>query len=358
VHNYEKLESFLKKNCLAYSQDYDIKSHSYSKTGYLVKIFIMPKTEIELQSIIQYLVCNLIEYKVIGETTNILFLDSVIYSIFISTQLLKKIEFFDDYVTVECGKNLPDFVREVAMRGYEGFEGLEGIPGTLGGAVFMNAGAYGAVISSNIINVKCINSKGELVKLLKSEINFGRRTSFFKENEDWLILSIDFKINKGNPEAIYSKIERFHIARHKYQEWVYPNLGSIYSSDYSIYDSTVEKDNYRLKLSVIRNIFYNNPIGRYFNRRQPSNEKLNKLFLSHYSLNKYSKLVSKKNINTFVNVNYSSLEIVDFIYQLGRCLNSGTYLENELVCSPIYKIVSKDSFDKIVELKNIINNKV
>lgn len=350
MNEFNQLDVTLNKENITYIKNYDIKSNSYSKTGYLIKIFILPKNLDEFQYLLKLLNEKGFGYKVIGETTNIIFLDSVIYSIVISTKLITKINFYNDEVYVECGKNLPDFVRELAMRGFSGFEGLEGIPGTVGGAIFMNAGAYGYEISDNIKSVKYIDNEGHVTELSKDKLTFSRRRSFFKENPEYIIVSAVFRTQSGRADEIYSKIEKFHIARHKYQEWVYPNLGSVYSSRRSIYDSTKYDKIYKIKLKIIRLLFYKNMIAKISNRMLPSNKRLNDFFLSHYKLNNYEKLVSKKNLNTFTNRNNTTLEIVKYISELRAYLDEDTYLENELVDKVIYKVVNESDMKLTIEL--------
>lgn len=351
------IEQILRKYNIPFIENYNLKSNSYSKTGNTVSKFIMPKSIKELESLIKILNEQKIKYKVVGETTNILFLDSVIYSNIISTKLLTEILFLDDKVEVACGKNLSDFVRELSMRNYTGFEGLEGIPGTIGGGIFMNAGAYGYDISDHLESVKFIDSDGKILTLNKNELSFGRRTSYFKKNEGCIILNVIFNLKKGSSEAIYNKIEKYHIARHKYQEWVYPNLGSIYSSNLSIYESTKCK-NFMMKYKITRKLFYTNPIGRYLNRLYPSNNKVNHLFLSHFKILNYSDYPSKKNLNTFVNKNFSTMEIVNYISELGKILNDETYLENELVLSPILEVTQPLNYSKTIDTYNSIIKKV
>ncbi|HIF9387713.1 TPA: FAD-binding protein [Photobacterium damselae] len=345
----KNIKEVLLENYITFIEDYDLKSNSYSKTGYMAELFIMPKTIEELNFLIVFFKSKNIPYKVIGETTNVLFLDSAIYSNIISTKLITTIEFKNNKeVVVACGKNLPDFIRELSMRDYTGFEGLEGIPGSVGGAIFMNAGAYGYEISDNIKSVTFIDENGILQTYNKEKLNFKRRGSFFKESGDNIILYATFHLEIGNGKEIYKKIERFHIARHKYQEWVYPNLGSIYSSEKSIYDSVISCTKYRFKLKFIRRFFYNNPISKYYNRLYPSNERLNKFFLSHFNMSLFSEYPSKKNLNTFTNKDMSTLEIITYISKLGNVLDDSTYLENELITCPISKIVDNNKFYKTI----------
>lgn len=346
---FDETEFLIERN-ITFLNDYSLKHNSYSKTGNTVKNFILPKSVDELVDVVRVFNKNRVEFKIIGETSNILFLDSVVYSNIICTKLLSKIEFTDKGVSVECGKLLPDFVRELSMRGYCGFEGLEGIPGTIGGGVLMNAGAYGYEISERLESVTYLDVNGFIKNAKKNELTFKRRSSFFKENPQCVILTVNFTTKLGDIEEIYKKIEKYHIARHKYQEWVLPNLGSIYSSERSIYDSSSKCKRYLLKLKVVRKIFQSNPIARHFNRIVPSNERLNKLFLSHFGMERFASLVSKKNLNTFTNRNNSTLEIMEYISSLKSYLDNDTYLENELVHTSIYEVLNEPEMNQTIKL--------
>lgn len=346
-----KIKEYLSSRNIPYLKDYNMKYNSYSRTGGIVKILIMPSDINQLQEIIKYLNNLVVEYKIVGETTNVLFLDTVEYSIFISTKLLTSVRFTDDYVNVETGKSLPDFVRDLAMREYSGLEGLEGIPGSVGGAIFMNAGAYGYSISDLLLNVHCLDENGDKISFQKRDLKFERRWSTFKDNNKLIVLSADFSLIKGKSENIAEKIEVYHIARHLYQEWVYPNLGSIYSADKSIYDVVKYKKTYFLKLKLIRKIFFNR-VAVLFKRKKPSNKRINELFAREFDLSFAKNMYSHKNINTFTNKNHTTKDIMNYIHSLGQVLNDNAKLENELVNTSIYKILNNEDFSQTIKKYN------
>ncbi|MDP5033263.1 FAD-binding protein [Paraglaciecola sp.] len=348
----EAVDSFLKEECIPSLHDFNLKSNSYSKTGYEVKRYIMPKTIEQLVSIIRFLRLNEIQFKVIGEMTNILFLDSVIYGTFISTKFLNRISFTEVNCSVEVGKFLPDLVREFAMRGYTGVEGLEGIPGGIGGAIFMNAGAYGYTVSDLIDRVECIDKNSNLIWLTKEELEFAKRESIFKKNNSLIITRAVFNLNIGDEKDIYRKIETYHIARHSYQEWVYPNLGSIYTFDGSVYDQlSKSRKIFRIKFFILKFLFFNKLI-RLIRRKNPSNRILNRLVELDCSFSEYKDLFSHKNLNTFLNKNYASHVLLSFIFRLGRELGDSAILENEILIDYIYKIINQEEYEKCMSIIN------
>ncbi|WP_109419645.1 FAD-binding protein [Proteus terrae] len=352
-----QLDHWLDKECILYYLDYDLKNNSYSKTGSIVKRFILPKNHEQLISIICFSKRIDLDIKIIGETTNILFNDTVNYGVFISTKLVNNVQFKDSTVIVESGKSLPDFVRDVSMRGYGGYEGLEGIPGSIGGGIVMNAGAYGYEISDNIISVTYLNENGEVITKDKSSLNFEKRSSIFK-HQDLIILYAEFQILSSPLEDIKNKIETFHIARHIYQEWTMPNLGSIFTAPRSLYDHfKFSSFKNRLSYKLTKKIFYNK-IMRFFNRKKPSNERLNNIIKKDKNLDFLTVNCSHKNINTFCNQNNSTKEIIDYIYSIYSSIDKrNVFLENELVEKSIYEIISENDYNDITfKYKKILEN--
>jgi UDP-N-acetylmuramate dehydrogenase len=346
----DNLNKFLLKKKINYVDNYDIKNNSYSKTGNKVEKLLIPSSRDELSEIIIFLVKNNMEYTIIGETSNILFLDSVIYSIFVSTKYVNKIHFDENTITIDAGRTLPDLVRLLAMKSITGFEGLEGIPGSVGGAIVMNAGAYGYSISDNLTRVHCIDGNGEHKTLDTNDLKFGRRQSFFSNNKGWTILGADFFIKKGKYSDIEKKIETFHIARHTYQEWVYPNLGSVFSVPKSVYDNINTKNIfYPANLKLIQKLFYNK-FTRFFNRKKPSSLRLNEIVESYTKLGDYKAFYSHKNLNTLTNKDYKTVDIIRFLHELKNNLKENAFLENELVYKSIRTVVNEDDFSISVNL--------
>ena len=147
----------------------------------------------------------------------------------------------ENLIVAECGSLLPELSRFALHNSLKGFEGLEGIPGTVGAAIFMNAGAYGSEIKDTLSSVDVILKNGEIKNYKKDDLNLSYRNSIFRTSKkDEIILRGYFKVKFGDPLSMYNKMSLFHNKRHKYQEWMYPNLGSLYSG--SIYRLLAKKD--------------------------------------------------------------------------------------------------------------------
>lgn len=255
--NLNIVDGILTSSGVPYKKDFDLSTNTFSKTGGVVKRYIMPSSISQFIYIVKKLEHERVEYKIIGETTNVIFHDIATYGIFISTKMLTDVELSSpEVVIVEAGKSLPDFVRDMSIRGFKGFEGLEGIPGSIGGAICMNAGAYGYEISENLISVRVLNEHRQEVVLDKDELLFRKRSSLFRINPKLIILSATFKKTNGDISDIHNKIEKYHIARHLYQEWAYPNLGSIFTTENGIYNEFCSQSIlYKLKYKIVRGLF-------------------------------------------------------------------------------------------------------
>lgn len=332
------ITQFLNRQNIWFKKDHHIKYDTFFKTGGVVKIFITPNSADELASTIEYLYKNDIKHKIIGFTSNIILFDEIQYSVIISTCNMKKISITENNIDVECGYSLQDFVRIAIINGVEGYEGLEGIPGSIGGGVFMNAGAYGYEIATHIVSVQYIDEFGSIKSITQEQCGFGYRKSFFKNSKN-IITSVQFKFNKTNSnQAIVERVERYHIARHSYQEFAYPNLGSMFSVNKDFYKELIKNENRAFLISYyLLKLITKNPISKFINRKSPNSSILNWLILKKIKKTNYSP--SKKGMNIFINSGQlSTKELFDYIFEIKDRLGTQFHIENESILGPIYKI--------------------
>ncbi|MFJ2331025.1 UDP-N-acetylmuramate dehydrogenase [Pseudomonas helleri] len=331
-------ESFLYDNNIWFKKDYNIKYDTFFKTGGVVKIFITPRCAKELSKAVTYLYNSKIKYKIIGFTSNIILFDEIEYSILISTCNIKNISIGEGYVDVGCGYSLQDFVRVAIINGVVGYEGLEGIPGSIGGGVFMNAGAYGYEIATNIISIDYIEEDGKQKTISKEQCGFAYRKSFFKSSNN-IITSVRFKFNRSvNNKNIVERVERYHIARHSYQEFSYPNLGSMFSVNKDFYRELIKNESKSfLMLYYILKILTKNPISKFINRKSPNSSALIWLISKKMKQSNYSP--SKKGMNILINSGQlSTKESFDYIVEIKNKLGDEFHIENESILGPVYKI--------------------
>ena len=131
---------------------------------------IFPKSKQDLIKVIEIINKNKIQLTILGSGSNVLVSDNGIRGAVISLKnSLKKIEVDDNILYAECGTMLGKIVKYAVKNNLIGLENLNGVPGTLGGALIMNAGAWGGEISENLIHVEVINSKSEIQKIQKKD---------------------------------------------------------------------------------------------------------------------------------------------------------------------------------------------
>ncbi|MDE7299973.1 MAG: UDP-N-acetylmuramate dehydrogenase [Lachnospiraceae bacterium] len=126
-----------------------------------------------------------------------------------------------------AGRALTQFAREIAAHGGAGFEFAAGIPGSVGGAVYMNAGAYGSEMRDFLTGARVLTGEGELVFKTAEELELAYRSSRL-QREDWYVLEAEFSFPRAEPESIRRKIEELAKKRAQKQPLEYPSAGSTF----------------------------------------------------------------------------------------------------------------------------------
>ena len=170
-----------------------LKKHTTYGIGGPADLMISPKSKQDLIKVIEIINENKIQLTILGSGSNVLVSDDGIRGVVISLKnSLKQIEVADNILYAECGTMLGKIVKYAVKNDLIGLENLNGVPGTLGGALIMNAGAWGGEISENLVHVELINSKSEVKKIQKKDLNFSYRQSSF--DKDDILLSAKFNL--------------------------------------------------------------------------------------------------------------------------------------------------------------------
>ena len=204
--------------------------HTTFRVGGPCDALIEVESEDEILKSVKYLKENDIPYYIIGNGSNLLVRDEGISGVVVEISSgLSKIKRIDEN-TFEAGAGIK--LSRLAAYALEneltGLEFASGIPGTLGGAVFMNAGAYNGEISQVVENTRYYDVfKEKIVILEQNEHNFGYRSSIFQKNSG-IILGNRIKLKKGNRELIRSRMEELALKRRTVQPLEYPSAGSTF----------------------------------------------------------------------------------------------------------------------------------
>ena len=135
----------------------------------------------------------------------------------------------DSVVRVHAGAGvmLAKLAKDVSAEGCGGFEFATGIPGTLGGAVTMNAGAYGGEMKDILKSVRAVDMEGNIREFSLEELELGYRTSRIQK-EDWIVLSAEMVFEKGDAGAIMARVDELSRQRREKQPLEYPSAGSTF----------------------------------------------------------------------------------------------------------------------------------
>jgi UDP-N-acetylmuramate dehydrogenase len=162
---------------------------------------------------------------IIGRGSNLLIADEGLPGLTIVTTNLHKITWGDYKVTVEAGYSLARLAQESAERGWSGLDFARGIPGTVGGAIIMNAGAYGGEISQKLLKVKVLMD-GELKELKSTDLKFAYRECSLRGKA--LVLEAEFYFEPGDREQLLAGMENNLAKRRAAQPLELPNAGSVF----------------------------------------------------------------------------------------------------------------------------------
>ena len=205
-----------------------LKQYSYTKTGGNADILVRVKSEEDFQNIIKYSNDNNINLTILGNGSNVLISDSGIRGIVVITSDLNNITLSEDNIlTCFAGttlKELADFCIENSLTN---LEFSCGIPGSVGGAIFMNAGAYGGEMKEVVQKVEVFTRDGEKKTYTNEQMQFSYRHSVIQETKE-IISKVYFKIDKGNKEEIVAKVEDLNKQRSDKQPLEYPSCGSVF----------------------------------------------------------------------------------------------------------------------------------
>ena len=207
-----------------------MRNHTSFKIGGNADLFVSVVNEDELKEALNYAKLKNLPITIIGNGSNLLVSDNGIRGLVIKIDIqFLKIENNkkDIVVTVGSGNKIMALGIQLKEKEISGFEELSGIPGTIGGAVFMNAGAYGKEMKDMVVSTKCMNREGKVFELSNEEQKFEYRSSIFNQKE-YIILETKLKLEKGNKENIEQKMKEYLNKRKEKQPLEYASAGSTF----------------------------------------------------------------------------------------------------------------------------------
>ena len=223
---YSELFNFLPSERIKVNEP--MKEHSSFKIGGPVDIMVLPESIEEIQRILHYCRKQDIPCFVFGLGSNLLVRDKGIRGLAIKVgNNLKNVSICNDTIFAEAGVRLAELSQAAADYSLSGLEFAEGIPGSLGGAVVMNAGAYGGEMKDVLKEVRAITPEGNLSSFKREEMKLRYRGSIFQE-EELIVVSALMQLRKERAEDIRARMQEFAKRRQEKQPLEYPSAGSTF----------------------------------------------------------------------------------------------------------------------------------
>lgn len=224
----EELIRFFNENNIKYEENVSFKTLTTYKTGGYSWFVVTPSNLEILIKIIEYLKDNDIDYAIFGNGSNILASDEVYEGVIIKLSLFNEFEITDNELRVGSGYSLSKMSMELVQKNFAHFAGLCGIPGTVGGAIIMNAGAFGDEIKDSLISVRILKNSN-IEELKNEDLKFGKRYSILKDSDDTIIIDAKFKLEKSDEDEL-EKCNQYKIKRSNTQPLDKPNCGSVFKN--------------------------------------------------------------------------------------------------------------------------------
>lgn len=222
---YEKLIEFFPE--VEIIKQPKLADYTWTKTGGVAEIIAFPKTSKETEGLLKFARNYSIKTTVIGNASNLIIRDGGISGIVIILNKMNNIFVSENNLVAEAGVAYIEATKVAQRNGLSGLEFAAGIPGSIGGGVYMNAGAYGGETKQVLKSVKVINEKNEIQVLEHKDLNFGYRYSSLQDNH-LIVLEATFSLVKKNEKLIQQEMDHLNHLRKTKQPLEYPSCGSVF----------------------------------------------------------------------------------------------------------------------------------
>lgn len=231
-----------KENIGKVEENVSLSRYTTYKTGGRARCIVYPKNVEKLITLLKIVRLNNIKHKILGNGSNLLFSDLDYDGILIKLDEFDDIEVIDNKIRVGAGYSLVKLSRVAMKNSLTGLEFASGIPGTVGGAVFMNAGAYKSDMGYIVQSVKVLTPDYRIIELENRELNFHYRTSFFKTHQDYICIEAYIKLKNGNKSSIDEVMKSRLKRRLDSQPLNYPSAGSVFRNPKDMYAGKLIED--------------------------------------------------------------------------------------------------------------------
>ncbi len=224
----EIITKIKKLNCGEVLENVDVKKYTTYKAGGHAWGLVMPYTIRDLQALLKLLNEERVKYKIIGKGSNLIFSDKTYEGILISLSGLDNLIIRDNTIVVGAGYSLMKLALKTARLGLSGLEFATGIPASIGGAVYMNAGAYKSDMGYVVKSIRVLTPELEVKTMYNHELDFHYRSSFLQKHPGYICLEATIILKRGNVEEITELINKRKSRRLETQPLEYPSAGSVF----------------------------------------------------------------------------------------------------------------------------------
>jgi len=209
-------------------ENVDLSKHTTYRVGGLARVMWYPDTTTRLAKIIQLLNEKKITYQVLGKGSNVIFSDQKYDGMIIKLDSFNQMVIKGNKVEVGAGYSLVKLSYQMAKHGFSGLEFASGIPGSVGGAIYMNAGAYKMDMGYIVSRVKVLTKEGKVITLANLEMDFHYRSSILMKKKDYIVISAVLRLKKGNKKEIEELMKDRKERRIATQPLEFPSAGSVF----------------------------------------------------------------------------------------------------------------------------------
>ncbi|WP_429970675.1 UDP-N-acetylmuramate dehydrogenase [Fructilactobacillus sp. Tb1] len=204
-----------------------LSKYSWTKTGGKADYLAFPKTYKETETLLKFANANDIPVTVLGNASNLIVRDGGIRGLTMILTDMNDIHVDGDHVIAEAGAAYIEVTKVAQAAGLSGLEFAAGIPGSIGGGVYMNAGAYGGETEYVLESATILTHQGNIVEMSHDELDFGYRHSKVQETGG-VVLAATYKLEKGNKDLIQAEMDHLNYLRKSKQPLEYPSCGSVF----------------------------------------------------------------------------------------------------------------------------------
>ena len=229
------IRDFIKNLDIEFYEETSLKRYNTYRLDAFCKYLVFPDNKEKLRDLVKFLSLENIKYVVLGNGSNVIFVNDYYDGVVILLNKFNKINVIGNMVLVEAGYSLPKLALEVSRMGFSGLEFAAGIPGFVGASIAMNAGAYNSSMEEVVESVMVLDPEFNFVELTNDKLDFSYRSSLFKKEKGYIIVSAVIRLEDGNSEELIEKINSRRTKRMTSQPLDMPSAGSVFRNPDNMY---------------------------------------------------------------------------------------------------------------------------